>query len=136
MTIAATMLDASGIILAKAVHSTVEGVAKLLSGRCVAGKIRICSRPVRARVTCVRGALILLNAGTASGLKPADRLRVDRIMETVSDPYFQDWPEIIACLTAIIGTARVLDAGPCATLAQYTGTQQVRAGDLATRLEF
>jgi hypothetical protein len=136
MAMAATMLDLNGIILVNAAHSTVEGLAELLSRSRVADKISVCNYPIRATVTCIGDALIILDAGATSGLKRADRLRIDRILETVSDPYFQDRQEIIACLTANIGTAEVLDAGPGAALAHYTGIQPARAGDLVTRLEF
>ena len=135
MTIAATMLDMSGLTLVKATYSTVEALAKSLCGNRLIGKIRIRNRTINARVTCVEGTLLTLNVGTSLGLKPGDRLRVSRILETVSDPYSHDPPGTMAPLTAGIGIAEVWETGPRATLARYTGIQSAQAGDLAAQME-
>jgi hypothetical protein len=136
MTMEATMLDATGIVLAHALDSTVEGLADKLRVSSLVNSIRTCHRPIRARVTLAGRTFIILDAGTASGLKPADILLVDRILETASDPYFHDRPQVIADVTVGIGTAEVMETGSFASLARYMGIQPAREGDLATRLEF
>src|SRR6266850_7630066 len=121
MTMEATMLDAAGIVLADASDSRVEGLANKLSVTGLVNSIRTCHRPIRARVTLAGGTLIILDAGTGSGLKPADILQVDRILETALDPYFHDRRRVIADGTVGIGTAEVLEMGSFTSLARYMG---------------
>ena len=136
MTIATTMFDATGVVLAYASDSTVEALSAKLGRSSLVNTIRIRSRPLRGRVTVASNTLIIVDMGTTSDLKPGDLLQVDRILETASDPCVQDGLERFADLMAGVGTAEVLETGPFASLARYMGTLPARRGDLATRLEF
>jgi hypothetical protein len=133
MAIATTMFDATGVVLAHASDRTVEALSAKLSCSSLVNSIRIRSRPLRGRVTVGSGALIIVDVGATSDLKPGDLLQVDRILE---DPYVQDGLEGFTDLMAGVGTAEVLETGSFASLARYMGTLPARRGDLATRLEF
>jgi hypothetical protein len=131
----ATIFGTNGITLARAVDATVEGLADRLLENREAMIIRNGDRQFRAAVTRSEGSLVILNAGTGSGLKPGDQLRLDRILETISDPCFLDHSRPIASLIAPVGYAQIIEVGHCAALARYTGSQPILAGDLAFRLE-
>ncbi|MGD0938774.1 MAG: CsgG/HfaB family protein [Terracidiphilus sp.] len=131
----ATMFSTNGITLAEAVDPTVEGLAERLRGDWAAVNIRNCDRKDRVVVAGSEGSLVILNAGTGSGLKPGDQLRLDRILETISDPCFRDHLRPMASLIVPVGYAQIIEAGHCASLARYTGNRPILAGDLAFRLE-
>ncbi len=133
--LAATMFGTNGIRLVGAVHSTVEGLAERLCGDWGATNIRGSDRPVSAVVTRSEGSLMILDAGTYSGFKPGDCLRVGRVLEAIVDPYFRHYSKRMASLIATVGQAQIIEVGHCATLARYTGSQAIEAGDLVFRLE-
>lgn len=129
--VAALLGTASGEIVAQAECASVDGLARALDSVRVAGRIEIRKHSIEARIVGVRGDAILLNTGATAGLARRDSVGVHRILETVADPCRPQnaWP--VDWLSARIGEAEVLLAGPRASLARYTGSTPAQVGDLA-----
>ena len=132
----ATMFSADGIVVAEAAHATIGGLARLLARKGLAGKITVRGQPIRATITSVVKDLIIVDAGAVSGVRKGHWLRIDRVLETVSEPWLDGAHWALANLTAKVGTAWVVEVGPLASLAQFTGPQPPRTGDLVTGMPF
>jgi hypothetical protein len=135
VTVMIALLDtATGEVAIKVALKSVDGLARALDSAEVASKIQLGQHPVRARIIKVRSDEILLNKGTSSGLPRGGTVEVHRILETVPDPYYPQnrWP--VDCLSARIGEAKVLIAGPNTSLACYEGSSPPRVGDLTIQV--
>jgi hypothetical protein len=86
-------------------------------------------------VQSVIGRCVVLETTISPKLQVGDRLRIERVLETILAPGVGSPPALLGYLSADIGIAEVLYVGTCAVLARYSGKQPIRTGDLATLLE-
>jgi hypothetical protein len=130
--ITVALVDASGVVLDKIERNCVDAIVRLLAVKHLARKIRTRDYPIEARIEAVEGSSLMMSLRRDSDLKRDDRLLIDRIIETISDPLFEDEFRVLSHLVATVGEALVLDAGVRFTLARYTGACRLRIGDNVT----
>jgi hypothetical protein len=131
-TITANVLDSNGISLASADGENTANLAKWLSSARWAKAISARPRPNVAAIEFVFGASLLLNIDQNSALHVDDRLRIERVLETVNDPYFDKEARVFDFLIAGAGEVEVAQIGVGVALARYSGNSCPKAGDRVT----
>lgn len=113
-------------ILGEALNKCVAELSKQLADTCR----RLPPAAVSARIAHVEGGMVVLNAGSAHGLRVGDVLQVERTLQVIRDP---ETGEPLRELKAAVGTLRVTEADDRSAIAVFTGTGAPQVGDRATR---
>jgi hypothetical protein len=116
-------------------HATFDKLLKKLDSRSLAASVPVGKRRVRAEICCVSGDQTVLNSGRESGLLRKDRMRIERILSKIPDPYDPDSLKMLPPLVVIIGEMEVLKVGQYFSLARYCGGRTPQVGDLCVLVE-
>ena len=123
----AAMIDtSSGRTVVQAESASLDTVVRVFDSRRIAGSIVLCRWDIRGVILSLCDDSAILDLGDDSGLRKGDRLRLERVLERVTDPFYGQHP--LGWLTATTGEAEALEVGNCASLIRTCGSPQV--GDL------
>jgi len=131
ISISVMLVDSSGVVL-RLDETGAERASNLLTSRRIANAIRRHQPPFEAKVECVRGTSVMMRLKDEFRLRPKDRMRVDRTLESVPDPYLEDDARAFAYLTAAVGEAEIIEVSGQFVLARYSGNTVPRRGENVT----
>ncbi|HZP47344.1 MAG TPA: CsgG/HfaB family protein [Vicinamibacterales bacterium] len=111
-------------IIGEAVKAAVDA----MSVEVIAGQSRIQTRQVVVQgvLAAVEEGQVVLNAGSAAGLRVGDQLTVERIVREVKDPATGN---VIRRMTAPVGVVRVVDVDESSALAAIVSGAGFKIGD-------
>lgn len=87
---------------------------------------------IRGLVADVDGTTLILNVGSAVGLKVGDTVKIVRVTRTVKDPATG---KVLREITEDVGTARITDVDEGSSIAEVAGGGSVQVGDLVRNME-
>ena len=113
-------------ILGEAVKAAVEQ----MSTGVIAANPKLVARRVKVEglVAFIDASTVVLNVGSKSGLKPGDRLSVERVTQEIRDPNSRD---VIRRLTEKIGEVEVTEADEASAVCKVLSGANIKVGDLA-----
>jgi hypothetical protein len=129
-TLSVTVFDAVGSVFEAVIRGSEKELAELLLKSDVVKKIHVRCRPFSAEIQFATGPSLLLNIGMSPGLESEDRVRLERVLEAVPDPYFQGESRVLDHLTGSLGEADVLEVSAGFALVRYWGNAHPKAGDV------
>jgi curli biogenesis system outer membrane secretion channel CsgG len=113
-------------ILGEAVKAAVED----MSAGVIAANPKLVARRVEVKglVAFIDGSTVVLNVGSKSGLKPGDRLSIERVTQEIRDP---NSGNVIRRMTDLIGEVEVTEADEASALCRVLRGADIKVGDLA-----
>jgi hypothetical protein len=113
-------------ILGEAVRAAVEP----MSAGVIAANPKLVARGVKVKglVAFADGSTAVLNVGAKSGLKPGERLSVERVTQEIRDPNSKD---AIHRQTEKVGKVEVTEADEASAVCKGVSGADIKVGDLA-----
>ncbi len=113
-------------ILGEALHTAVNSLATQLDQN--AAKLPTKTVHVEGVVADVTGSTLILNVGTAAGLKVGDQLEIARKVKDIKDP---TTGKVIRSVVSKLGTLTVTEADASSAVGNFSGSGAPKVGDTA-----